>query len=1024
MFRKLALTAAAVAATIGALPRALADAPAAPLVISEFRLRGPNGANDEFVEIHNASDMPFTVQAADGSAGFALAASDGAARFVIPNGTVIPARGYVLGVNWLAYNLAGAAAGDFTYATDIPDNAGIALFSTANAANFSLATRLDAVGSTSEANALYKEGAGYPAITPYSINYSWVRRVPGAGFANRVANNQAAMPTECLAPDARASQDTGDNAQDFLFVDTNATGAGAGHRLGAPGPQNLQSLVTGGGVLMPARLDRSAHVSATPNFVRDFASDQANNSTFGTVTIRRQITNATSQPITSLRFRVADLNTFPAPSGLADLRVRTIADASVQQSDGATAGVLGTTLVQPPSQWNGGGYNSVLSVPGISAAQPLMPGQSVNVQFLLGIQQTGSFRFFVETEANGLPGIATWGVIGGTDGAPPDGWVDCAVLGVETSTQIEAIANWLKVGEPVTLTATVTPEDGVPTGEVTFTDAQDTTLGIATLDANGQAEITLTTLPAGTHVVTATYAGTDGYKPSRATLALPIVVRKHATTTMLGVSSERVRDGDPVTLTATVPDATGEVAFYSGTVQLGLAALDGGVATLSDVVLPLGLHSVTASFAGTAKYEASTSSAVQVRVLHATTLAVTATESVVNEGDAIVLDVSAPAGTVLVHEGETLVATVTIDGAGAQATIEGAAPGEHAYVASFEGSDTYAPATSQPVTVLVNAATSMQLVAPDAALLGEDAFVTVTVSATTGAAQGTVMFVVDEAVGFEAVPLDVDGKALFSTAAFDVVGRFSVAAIYEPARGFAPSEAEPVTVHVVAATTTQLTAPAKVKQGETVTLDALVESSSGEVGGLVEFRVGSEVLGSAALDASGHATFETAELPLGRHAVTAHYLGAGDLLPSASLAADVLVQAETAVALDARKADGKVVLTATVRAGEIAATGEVEFFAGDVSLGRATLDEEGVATLTTDALAAGEHTLIARYDGSELFVGSESAEVTLVVEKAPVDRDDDDSKDASGCGCSAAPAGSIALSLLGLLGLRRRKAKR
>ena len=37
----------------------------------------------------------------------------------------------------------------------------IALFSTANPANFTLTTRLDAVGSTSEANTLFKEGDGY-----------------------------------------------------------------------------------------------------------------------------------------------------------------------------------------------------------------------------------------------------------------------------------------------------------------------------------------------------------------------------------------------------------------------------------------------------------------------------------------------------------------------------------------------------------------------------------------------------------------------------------------------------------------------------------------------------------------------------------------------------------------------------------------------------------------------------------------------------------------------------------------------
>src|SRR6476661_1301519 len=83
-----------------------------PLLISEFRFRGPNGANDEFVEIYNNSDTDHTVTASDGSSGYALVASDGNARFVIPNGTVIPARGHYLGVNSVAYSLAAYPAGN------------------------------------------------------------------------------------------------------------------------------------------------------------------------------------------------------------------------------------------------------------------------------------------------------------------------------------------------------------------------------------------------------------------------------------------------------------------------------------------------------------------------------------------------------------------------------------------------------------------------------------------------------------------------------------------------------------------------------------------------------------------------------------------------------------------------------------------------------------------------------------------------------------------------------------------------
>ena len=150
-------------------------ATAGQLIISEFRVRGPSGANDEFIEIYNNSGADHTVIDSGVGTGYAVAASDGVARCVIPNLTVIPNRGHYLCTNSVAYSLSGYAAGDATYTTDIPDNAGIALFNTSVGANFILANRLDAVGSTSEANTLYKEGTGYPALTPFSIDYAFVR---------------------------------------------------------------------------------------------------------------------------------------------------------------------------------------------------------------------------------------------------------------------------------------------------------------------------------------------------------------------------------------------------------------------------------------------------------------------------------------------------------------------------------------------------------------------------------------------------------------------------------------------------------------------------------------------------------------------------------------------------------------------------------------------------------------------------------------------------------------------------------
>ena len=324
------------------------DAPlqAGDVLISEFRVRGTGGATDEFVELYNNTNSPLTVSTSGGSTGWAVVSSDatGTAKFLVPNGTVIPARGHYLGTNSGAYSLGGNATGDATYTTDIPDNAGVALFNSSLPANWTLANRLDAVGSASEANTLFKEGTGYPALTLLTnFNYSFYRDLI------------TGLP-----------KDTNDNAADFLFVDTNGTAAGAGQRLGAPGPENLASpvqrnIVLKASLVDPACAGTSTGAGAASNTGcarhRDTTPDGANNSNLGTLSLRRKFTNTTGAAVTRLRFRIVDVTTFPAPTGTADLRIRTSTAYTASLTGGGTASVAGLTLDQPPSQPSGGGFN-------------------------------------------------------------------------------------------------------------------------------------------------------------------------------------------------------------------------------------------------------------------------------------------------------------------------------------------------------------------------------------------------------------------------------------------------------------------------------------------------------------------------------------------------------------------------------------------------------------------------------------------------------------------------------------------
>ena len=380
---------------------------AGTFVISELRTSGPGGLGDDFVEFYNNSASPLTVAASDISAGYGIYKKGATCNDTpvligtIPNGTVIPARGHYLLVG-SQYSLAnyggtGAAAGNLTMSADIESDGNVAVFSTSNVELISSANRLDAVGFGTNTGAvcdLLREGTNLGATAGSTLEYTFFRFMGQAVGGN--------------------PKDTNDNAADFVFADTQGSViSGIPQKLGAPGPENINSPIrrdtTGVGA---ALLDGSVSTSSHPNRTRSFTMDAPNNSSFGTLTVRRRVFNNTGGPVTRLRFRIVEMTTFPSGSQ-ADLRARTgvnevsvgpVNDATTCTASGAgsppcNVAVLATTLEQPPNQPNGGGVNSTLSAGTITVGTPLANGASLNVNFLLGIQQTGTFRFLIIIEA-------------------------------------------------------------------------------------------------------------------------------------------------------------------------------------------------------------------------------------------------------------------------------------------------------------------------------------------------------------------------------------------------------------------------------------------------------------------------------------------------------------------------------------------------------------------------------------------------------------------------------------------------
>ena len=211
-------------------------------------------------------------------------------------------------------------------------------------------------------------------------------------------------------PTAGFVADTNDNANDFIFADTTAAVTPAGQRLGAPGPENLSSPLLRATTISTLLLDANIGAPAPPNRVRDFTP--VTNGANGTMSVRRRFVNNTGAAVTRLRFRLVDISSLAVPGGIADVRALTstnvivsgITDSGTCAAAGAgpapcTVTVLGTTLETPPAQAMGGAMNSSMSAGTITLGTPLAPGASINLQFLLGVQQTGSFKFFFNIEA-------------------------------------------------------------------------------------------------------------------------------------------------------------------------------------------------------------------------------------------------------------------------------------------------------------------------------------------------------------------------------------------------------------------------------------------------------------------------------------------------------------------------------------------------------------------------------------------------------------------------------------------------
>jgi hypothetical protein len=508
----------------------------------------------------------------------------------------------------------------------------------------------------------------------------------------------------------------------------------------------------------------------------------------------------------------------------------------------------------------------------------------------------------------------------------------------------------------------------------------------------GAAVFQMTMPNSGAMSITAVFRGGLGYNSS---ISEPqtLVINPQNTTgiALTSVSPNPATAGQSITLTATIaPVPTGSdlgtVNFYNGATLLGTAPVVAwGASTLTVSGLTAGTMSLTAVYSGNVCFGGSTTaSALSVVVNPAAVPTVVALTSISpnppTAGQSTTFSAAvSPApeghtlGTVNFYNGSSLLGAASVLQSGAATlTVNNLVAGNFTVSAAYSGTVGYAPSTSSGQSVVVNPTTvataiALTSVSPDPPAAGESTTFTATITpAPTGHSLGNVSFYNGSALLGTA---GVSSSGIATLITSDLTqGSMSVTAGYSGTAGFAQSTSAAQTVVVGPAQTSTrislIASPNPVYAGQPLTLTATISPApAGSFPGTVNFYKGSTLLGSAAVNASGVASFTTSALPSGDDSITASYSGDSGFASATSSAISQTVNPAYGV-------------SASQAQYSIASGGSVQITIGVPQLGGAF---DGVVTMSAAGLPSGAS---ASFNPATVTPGSSGASTVLTVNLA------------------------------------------
>jgi large repetitive protein len=490
-----------------------------------------------------------------------------------------------------------------------------------------------------------------------------------------------------------------------------------------------------------------------------------------------------------------------------------------------------------------------------------------------------------------------------------------------TVTALTASEKTATIGDTVLFTAAVATANGGAyplDGSVTFTNGA-TILCAQSINATGIATCSTSALTLGLNQIVATYtpASTAEIQPSIGLLTLDVQAGSSIQVALGGIQAQANSTmfyGNPVTIVATVTaggtsasstgsstaPATGTVTFLDGAQQIGTGALAGAQgqaqASFATSALAVGVHSITASYAGDANYKPSVSGPISITISQAqTAVAVSAFPATAIAGAPVALSAA-----IAVTQGvATPTGTVTFTGGGiaigSQAAAAGPAiispifaPGVQSIVATYSGDTDSSGSVSAPLSLQILIATTTAAVtsSADPSIVLSSVTFSAKVAGNGGIPTGTVTFTAD-GTALGTASLDATGSASLSNSAL-AVGSHSITVSYSGDANNAPA-ISPAITQVVGAISTA-TALGESSTGSTTPGVLLVATVVGATGppptGTVTFLVGATVLGAAQLNASGVASLAPNPFS-GTETVTASY--GGDTIHGTSVSPPIQV---------------------------------------------------------------------------------------------------------------------------------------